>query len=123
MISFQKDMIRWILFCDSSKETFKASGYSPYELSGETKKEINMLLKESGFSKINSQGLMKYIQDAVAGREYGKFVFTRSVSAILESIAEFGTQHNISREELSHISVTDIIEIGLEKAKKTFRLG
>ena len=87
------------------------------------KKEINMLLKESGFSKINSQGLMKYIQDAVAGREYGKFVFTRSVSAILESIAEFGAQQNISREELSHISVTDIIEIGLDKSKKACRIG
>ena len=106
-------------FCDSSKETFKGhQDIPPYELSEKQKKEINMLLKESGFSKINSQGLMKYIQDAVAGREYGKFVFTRSVSAILESIAEFGTQHNISREELSHISVTDIIEIGLEKSKK-----
>ena len=86
----------------------------PYEISTKQKKQIDLLLEESGFSKVNHQDLFKYINDAVAGREYGKFIFTRSVSAILECIAEFGSQHNISREEMSHVPVGEIIQIGLK---------
>ena len=48
------------------------------------------------------------MQDAIAGREYGKFIFTRSVSAILENIANWGAEISVSRETLAHLSLSEI---------------
>ena len=54
---------------------------------------------------------MDYVQTATAGREYGKFVFTRSVSEMLELIASFGELHGLSRDEMSHVSISDLLDV------------
>ncbi len=69
---------------------------------------INKVLFDEGF-KINFKGLLKYVEKATSGREFGKFVFTKTVSDILELIADFGKRHSLSREELSHISIDDFL--------------
>jgi len=74
-------------------------------------RKIDALLAAEGFDDFNTDALMQYIQEATAGREYGKFVFTRSVSDILEQIAVFGEQHGLSREEMSHLQVDKLIEV------------
>ena len=63
---------------------------------------------------LQSLQILAYIAAAIAGREYGKFVFTRSVSAMLELITAFGEGHGLSREEMSHVSLESIVEIGVE---------
>lgn len=70
--------------------------------------KINQLLKDEGFSELNAEKLFEYIHAATAGREYGKFIFTRSVSDILELIASFGEANGLSRDEMSHISIDDL---------------
>ena len=87
---------------------------SHFELSKSQELKINELIKESALDGVTPQSLLKYISDAVSGREYGKFVFTRSVSAMLEIIAQFGEENKLSREEMSHIPVWDILSIGVE---------
>ena len=89
---------------------------SNFELSKSQELKINELLKESGLDGVTPQSLLKYISDAISGREYGKFVFTKSVSAMLEIIAQFGEKNKLSREEMSHIPIWDILSIGVESS-------
>jgi len=72
---------------------------------------IDALLVEEGISDIDCEKLFTYFTEAIAGREYAKFIFTRSVSTILEVIAEFGEQNGLSREEVSHIPVSEFIGV------------
>ena len=86
----------------------------PFEFTAQQSRAINKLLQEASFQGIDSDGLLTYIAEAIAGREYGKFVFTRSVSAMLELIAAFGEGHGLSREEMSHVPLEVVLEIGVE---------
>lgn len=86
----------------------------PFQPSPQQSRAIDALLQESPFNGIDSYGLLGYISAAIAGREYGKFVFTRSVSAMLELIAAFGESHGLSREELSHVPLEALLELGVE---------
>jgi phosphohistidine swiveling domain-containing protein len=80
-----------------------------YLLSPERKGGIDRLLQEEGFGALDADALFEYVRSATVGREYGKFVFTRSVSDLLELIAAFGEKHGLSREELSHVSIDDLL--------------
>ena len=87
---------------------------SPFRFSVDQCNAVNSMFDESGFGNFNSDNLLTYISDAIAGREYGKFVFTRSVSVMLELIAEFGEKNGLSRDEMSHVPVDEILKIGVE---------
>jgi len=82
-----------------------------FELSMEQNQQINKQLEEDGFEGIDAKMLMEYIRDATVGREYGKFIFTRSVSEMLELIAKFGEEYGLSRDEMSHIPINDLLDI------------
>jgi len=86
----------------------------PFQLSAQQRRAVDELLKAASMEGIGSDGLLTYISAAIAGREYGKFVFTRSVSAMLELIAAFGESHGLSREEMSHVPLEALLEIGVE---------
>ena len=45
---------------------------------------------------------------AIAGREEGKFVFTRACRDALEELAEFGARHGFDRDDLSHVRIADL---------------
>ena len=77
----------------------------------EQNQQINKQLEEDGFEGIDAKMLMEYIRDATVGREYGKFIFTRSVSEMLELIAKFGEEYGLSRDEMSHIPINDLLDI------------
>jgi phosphoenolpyruvate synthase/pyruvate phosphate dikinase len=83
----------------------------PFVLSVAQKENIDNLLKKEGFLGMDSRSLMDYIQAGTAGREYGKFVFTRSVSDILEIIAAYGEHHGLSKDEMSHISIDQLLDV------------
>jgi len=82
-----------------------------FELNSTQKSEINRLLDEEGFPELDAVKLLDYVEAATVGREYGKFVFTRSVSEMLELIADFGEQHGLSREEMSHVPIGDLLNV------------
>lgn len=49
-----------------------------------------------------------FVETAIVGREFGKFVFTRSLSTALDQLARFGHDVGLSREALSHLSIDDL---------------
>ncbi len=88
-----------------------------FALSDYQYQDIETLLGSEGFGCIGVDELFNYIKRATAGREYAKFIFSRSVSAILELIAEFGQRHGLSRDELSHIEIRQLLDIASNSAE------
>lgn len=86
----------------------------PFQLPTQQRRAVDALLQETSMQGIDNDGLLAYIAAAIAGREYGKFVFTRSVSAMLELIATFGESHGMSREEMSHVPLEALQEIDVK---------
>ena len=70
---------------------------------------IDRVLKSAGF-EFDSSVMFEFMRNAIAGREYAKLVFTRSVSDTLELIASWGIENGLSREELSFLGIWQIIE-------------
>ena len=82
-----------------------------FKFSERQKQQINNLLKEDGFDDFGVDDLLSYIREATIGREYGKFIFTRSVSDMLELVANFSEKNGLSRDEISHVSLNSLLNI------------
>ncbi|MEB3212399.1 MAG: hypothetical protein VKL39_13655, partial [Leptolyngbyaceae bacterium] len=48
-----------------------------------------------------------FMRQAIQGREYAKFVFTRNVSAALEALADFGTSIHLTRDQLYDVDLNE----------------
>jgi hypothetical protein len=68
------------------------------------------LLKEAGLGAVSPEDMLGHAERAIAGREYAKFVFTRNLSEILETIADFGAGLGFGRDDLSYLALGDILE-------------
>ena len=66
-------------------------------------------LSRSGLETSTAE-FLDFLRVAIEGREYGKFIFTRDVSAALECVAEFGAAYFVSRKELAHIDIHDLLK-------------
>ncbi|MBF0587960.1 MAG: phosphoenolpyruvate synthase [Magnetococcales bacterium] len=53
-------------------------------------------------------GLFEFIKEAIEGREFSKFIFTRTVSDVLRLLESFGTLYGFSREDLSYADIETI---------------
>jgi len=71
---------------------------------------IDGLLKEARLDHFDTKDLFEYARRAITGREYGKFIFTKNISDILEVIAEGGKAFNLDREDLSFLTLEDILQ-------------
>ena len=81
----------------------------PFVLSDYQATKINQLLVEHNFD-ISSEELLQYMRTAIQAREYSKFIFTRSTSAILDFLENWGGTYNLSREDLSFIDLADLLQ-------------
>lgn len=54
--------------------------------------------------------LFRFIQQAIEGREYAKFVFTHTLSDTLELLAELGGEYGLSREQMSYVTIQRVTE-------------
>ena len=70
---------------------------------------------------IDADAFERFLRQAIQGREFSKFVFTRNLSAALEALADFGAAHFVSREELSHIRIQDLLSLRSARAEATSR--
>lgn len=82
-----------------------------FSLTAEEASALNILLGEHGMDGITAMDLMTYAEEAIKGREYAKFVFTKHLSSILESVASWGKAEGFSREALSMLKIDDVLNI------------
>lgn len=81
-----------------------------FNLSSKQKKSIDSLLNFYGFINFTSEDLFRYIELSIKGREYGKFVFTKTLSDILELISNFLNTLGLNRETISHIPIECLLD-------------
>lgn len=97
------------LACTERSKGYDAEPAMGFRLQTYQKAAIDGRLGEAGFS-IGADELMEYCAAAIQGREWAKFVFTRSVSDSLELIAAWGQRLGLSREELSHLDIRELLD-------------
>ena len=88
----------------------KPSRLEEFQLTAIERENLNILLAEHGFDGLKAEDIIIYSKRAVAGREYAKFIFTKHLSEIIELIAKWGELQGFSREDMSMLSVQDIID-------------
>lgn len=89
----------------------KSSHYdsNQFSLRQNEREQLEVLLKEAYFS-INVDQLLDYIQKAIAGREYAKFVFTRDLSDALAVLTKWGVKVGLSRDDISYLDITLLLK-------------
>ena len=87
-------------------EKFEKFSLSSIEISA-----INILLGEHGLDNITAQDIFNYSEKAIKGREYAKFIFTKHLSDILEYIANWGSKEGFNRDEMSMLTISDVLSI------------
>ena len=78
------------------------SGSPRFALSIEQLRRIEQLLKEHELD-IDVLSFIEFIKAGIEGREYAKFVFTRSLSDALSLIRELGEDHGLSAEDCAFL--------------------
>jgi hypothetical protein len=52
-----------------------------------------------------------FLREAIEGREYAKFVFTRNLSAALEALAEVGAAYGLDREQVGDLPLDELLAL------------
>ena len=71
---------------------------------------IQMELEQNGLL-IDAEELLIFMKEAIEGREHLKFVFTKSVSKILQLIEELGIRAGISKEEMAYLDISVVKQL------------
>jgi adenylylsulfate kinase-like enzyme/phosphohistidine swiveling domain-containing protein len=91
------------LYFDWSGPRATAASAPRFALSIEQLRHIEQLLKEHGLD-IDVLSLIEFIRAGIEGREYAKFVFTRSLSDALSLIKQLGEDHGLSVEDCAFLN-------------------
>lgn len=117
IMSLRYDQMKSLTASSSSIKPQKNS--KKFEFTESQKAKINLLLEENGFDEFKVDDMINYIHKATISREYSKFVFTRSVSNIIEIIREFAEKNRLSRDEISHVPIDIILKIKTNSGEQT----
>jgi glutamine kinase len=91
------------LYFDWSTARPAVSGPPRFALSIEQLRRIEQLLKEHEL-EIDVLSLIEFIKAGIEGREYAKFVFTRSLSEALSLIKQLGKDRGLSAEDCAFLT-------------------
>jgi glutamine kinase len=103
------------LYFDWSSARPAATAPPRFALSIEQLRHIERLLKEHEL-EIDVLSLIEFIKAGIEGREYSKFVFTRSLSDALSLIKQLGEEHGLSPEDCAYLNYDAIRTLYSESA-------
>jgi adenylylsulfate kinase-like enzyme/phosphohistidine swiveling domain-containing protein len=92
-----------------------------FALSIEQLRHIERLLKEHQLD-IDVLGLIEFVKAGIEGREYAKFVFTRSLSDALSLIRQLGEEYGLSLEDCAYLDYDAIRTLYSESGSVQERL-
>ena len=84
-------------------------------------RRIEQLIKEHGIEH-DILSLMDFIKGGIEGREYAKFVFTRSLSDALSLIKQIGEENGLSPEDCSFLDIGVVRSLYAESGNVAARL-
>jgi phosphohistidine swiveling domain-containing protein len=110
------------LYFDWSAREHRHHSTAPrFLLSVSQLRHIERLLKEHGIDH-DILSLIHFIKGGIEGREYAKFVFTRSLSDALSLIKQIGEENGLSPEDCSFLDIADIRALYSESGSVSARL-
>jgi phosphohistidine swiveling domain-containing protein len=86
---------------ENNHEVEKCDGFS---IGLATLNKLEKILSEHSL-KHDGLSLFDFIKGAIEGREYAKFIFTRSLSDAIKTVCELGDENGFSRDELSYMNI------------------
>jgi len=98
-----------LYFISPSKSSI-SSQTKAFSLEGPKRDKITKAMKKCGL-KGDFFSLFQFFQDAIKGREYSKFIFSRNVSDALLLIGALGEKHGISKEDLSFLDLQTLLNL------------
>lgn len=93
----------------TSKET-DINEINEFKLTRTQLLKINNLLLENGLN-IKVTEFLEFVKEAIEGREYAKYVFTKSLSQVLKIVEEIGYKNGFNREELAFLDIKTILNL------------
>lgn len=82
--------------------------------------------KSNFFDAIRSQGIQEtdeslelFLRSSIEGREKAKFVFSKSLSLALNELIKWGESNNLSRDEMSNLSINSVLDLDSEVLSDT----
>jgi glutamine kinase len=109
------------LYFDWSGSRSNSSAQTRFGLSIEQLRRIEQLLKEHQLD-IDVLSLIEFIKAGIEGREYAKFVFTRSLSDALSLIRQMGEEYGLSVEDCAFLDYDAIRTLYSESGSVKKRL-
>jgi len=109
------------LYFDWSAARRKHSNAPRFLLSVGQLRLIERLLKEHGIEH-DILSLIHFIKGGIEGREYAKFVFTRSLSDALSLVKQIGEENGLSTEDCSFLDIADVRALYSESGSVAARL-
>jgi glutamine kinase len=109
------------LYFDWSTRRQRHATSSRFLLSVSQLRLIERLLKDHGIDH-EILSLIDFIKGGIEGREYAKFVFTRSLSDALSLIKQIGEENGLSTEDCSFLDIAVLRSIYAESGNVTARL-
>jgi phosphohistidine swiveling domain-containing protein len=74
----------------------------------ETWVQIQKTLVSAGLS-MSKEGFDGFLRQAIEGREYSKFVFSRHLSTALDELVRFGETQGLDRDQVSHVGIERLL--------------
>lgn len=111
------------LFQGANNLASQAEDLPEFRLSEQERKDLDQLLLEADFPH-DAARLLAYAEKAIAGRELGKFVFSRNLSDVLEIVAHWAESMGLTRDDASFIPIQALLDldycVGVESASSRF---
>ncbi|MBT3366088.1 MAG: phosphoenolpyruvate synthase [Nitrospina sp.] len=100
------------LYFSKSKKTISSSqvDVSKFSLSLEQMNQLESLLNKHQLDH-DVLSLLNFIKEAIKGREYGKFIFTKNLSNAMSLLTKFGEDLGFSRDDISYADIGVIKEL------------
>jgi adenylylsulfate kinase-like enzyme/phosphohistidine swiveling domain-containing protein len=109
------------LYFDWSNRRPHPATASRFVLSVNQMRLIESLLKQHGIEH-DILSLIHFIKGGIEGREYSKFVFTRSLSDALSLVKQIGEENGLSPEDCSFLDIADVRALYSESGSVASRL-
>lgn len=108
--SARYDMAFEKYFASSHNSESQESIRTELKLEPHIYEKINNMLIEHGINH-SASSLLHFIKSAIEGREYAKFIFTRSLSDAIEDFALLGEHHGFTRDDMSFANANIINQL------------
>mgnify|MGYP001357694904 CR=1 FL=1 len=80
-----------------------------FTISKTLESQISKIFKKEGL-EINFNEFLILLRKSIEYREYGKFIFSKSINLVFENLIKFSKKLNIKREDLEYVSIKKILD-------------